>query len=277
MRVLLIEDDRTLADYVAKGLRESGHVVDVCRDGKAGICPSDRRADDPVRDRASGTMPGWSQIYKFKDSPPDGRDDGTFGVRTSYALNAHMHYNFQQDHFADAARQVYAVDGWWTWFGSLNAAWLMRPRVLATQVPITSFPNPWGTMVGWRHGKQFTAVTLYRDGHASPITPRVPRTVQELDKTVDTVKSFTWLPGESSTRTYDAPYQTVNPPAVDGIAEYSGRLPYWVTARNNGSGRQMGSDTQQYHPYAFPEELSAVYKTLNRAWRKLPSLQNARY
>ena len=37
MRVLLIEDDRTLADYVAKGLRECGHVVDVCRDGKAGL------------------------------------------------------------------------------------------------------------------------------------------------------------------------------------------------------------------------------------------------
>ena len=37
MKVLLIEDDRTLADYVAKGLRECGHVVDVCRDGKAGL------------------------------------------------------------------------------------------------------------------------------------------------------------------------------------------------------------------------------------------------
>ena len=37
MKVLLIEDDRTLADYVAKGLRECGHVVDVCRDGKEGL------------------------------------------------------------------------------------------------------------------------------------------------------------------------------------------------------------------------------------------------
>lgn len=37
MKILLIEDDRMLADYVAKGLRESGHVVDHCEDGKSGL------------------------------------------------------------------------------------------------------------------------------------------------------------------------------------------------------------------------------------------------
>ena len=37
MKILLIEDDQTLADYVAKGLRESGHVVDLCPDGKTGL------------------------------------------------------------------------------------------------------------------------------------------------------------------------------------------------------------------------------------------------
>ena len=47
MKVLLIEDDRTLADYVAKGLRECGHVVDVCRDGKASH-PGSERSGHPL-------------------------------------------------------------------------------------------------------------------------------------------------------------------------------------------------------------------------------------
>lgn len=37
MRLLLIEDDRAAAGYVAKGLRESGHVVDVADNGKDGL------------------------------------------------------------------------------------------------------------------------------------------------------------------------------------------------------------------------------------------------
>jgi len=36
MKILVIEDDETLADYVAKGLRESGYGVDVARDGYEG-------------------------------------------------------------------------------------------------------------------------------------------------------------------------------------------------------------------------------------------------
>jgi len=37
MKILLIEDDRTVAAYVAKGLREAGHVVDQCADGRDGL------------------------------------------------------------------------------------------------------------------------------------------------------------------------------------------------------------------------------------------------
>jgi len=48
MKVLLIEDDATLADYVAKGLRECGHVVDICRDGKAGLYSVAEQAHDVV-------------------------------------------------------------------------------------------------------------------------------------------------------------------------------------------------------------------------------------
>ena len=37
MRVLLIEDDKELSDYVAKGLRERGHGVETAYDGKDGL------------------------------------------------------------------------------------------------------------------------------------------------------------------------------------------------------------------------------------------------
>jgi len=37
MRVLLIEDDRATADYLAKGLREIGHVVEAAHTGRDGL------------------------------------------------------------------------------------------------------------------------------------------------------------------------------------------------------------------------------------------------
>ncbi len=37
MRVLVIEDDRTTADYIARGLGELGHVVEIARTGKDGL------------------------------------------------------------------------------------------------------------------------------------------------------------------------------------------------------------------------------------------------
>ena len=37
MRALLVEDDATIADFVARGLREAGFVVDHASDGEAGL------------------------------------------------------------------------------------------------------------------------------------------------------------------------------------------------------------------------------------------------
>jgi two-component system OmpR family response regulator len=37
MRVLVIEDDQTTADYIAKGLGELGHVVEIARTGRDGM------------------------------------------------------------------------------------------------------------------------------------------------------------------------------------------------------------------------------------------------
>lgn len=37
MQILLIEDDRAIADFIAQGLRETGHVVTLCADGRDGL------------------------------------------------------------------------------------------------------------------------------------------------------------------------------------------------------------------------------------------------
>src|SRR4029453_13873104 len=37
VRVLMVEDDATIADFVSKGLAEAGHAVDVARDGEQGV------------------------------------------------------------------------------------------------------------------------------------------------------------------------------------------------------------------------------------------------
>ncbi len=37
MRALLVEDDATIADFVVRGLREAGFVVDHASDGEAGL------------------------------------------------------------------------------------------------------------------------------------------------------------------------------------------------------------------------------------------------
>ena len=37
MRVLLVEDDRTIADFVAAGLRQEGFAVDVAANGVDGL------------------------------------------------------------------------------------------------------------------------------------------------------------------------------------------------------------------------------------------------
>ncbi len=46
MRVLIVEDDREAASFMAKGLRESGHVVDVVHDGKEGLIAAQTHSYD---------------------------------------------------------------------------------------------------------------------------------------------------------------------------------------------------------------------------------------
>ncbi len=48
MRILLVDDDRELADYVRKGLEEEGCAVTVCVDGPTGLEAAGRTAFDIV-------------------------------------------------------------------------------------------------------------------------------------------------------------------------------------------------------------------------------------
>jgi two-component system OmpR family response regulator len=48
MRVLVVEDDRALADVLRRGLSEHGHVVDLEHDGCGGECAAERGAYDAL-------------------------------------------------------------------------------------------------------------------------------------------------------------------------------------------------------------------------------------
>ena len=67
VKVLLIEDDRAIAAYVAKGLRESGHVVDLCDDGKSGLYAVAEQAHDVVvLDRMLPSVDGMTILQTMR-------------------------------------------------------------------------------------------------------------------------------------------------------------------------------------------------------------------
>jgi prepilin-type N-terminal cleavage/methylation domain-containing protein/prepilin-type processing-associated H-X9-DG protein len=235
-------------------------------DWKAGICPADQRPDDIAEVRGEG----WN--YKFVREMGVGAEH-LWGVRTSYALNGIMHYNNPRDRYADAARQVYAIDGWWTWFGGLNAQWLASGGSIGR--PIEQ-PNWQGTMVGWRHTGEFIANALLCDGHVARIVPNLGGlvlnpSINNPDRTVDTTKYFTWLPGEKTTRMVDPLYDE-----YDGeIVELRGRKPAY-------RGNPVDENGYRF-PSGYPiEDLSANYKTWrwavdgNNWWHRLPNRPGSR-
>jgi two-component system, OmpR family, response regulator len=63
VKILLVEDDRQTADYIAKGLREHGHVVDHAANGRDGLfLAAGERYDVMVVDRMLPGMDGLSLI-----------------------------------------------------------------------------------------------------------------------------------------------------------------------------------------------------------------------
>ena len=67
MRILLIEDDRQTASYVAKGLTEDGHVVDTLADGRDGLVQATSEPYDLVIvDRMLPGLDGLSLVKTLR-------------------------------------------------------------------------------------------------------------------------------------------------------------------------------------------------------------------
>ena len=248
---------------------------DYVGDAMVGICPSDTRSEDVMRLRAES----WE--YVSVDQPGN-QSEPIPAVRTSYALNQIMHFNYKRDRWEqDPARQVYCIEGWWNWFGSLNAAWLWKVTSYGGAGgypnPLT-YPNQFGTMVGWRHGfGEFQANAIFMDGHAELLTAQPKPTFDQLRRNqgaFDTLRAFTWMPGELPARNRDAVYR-------GSIEEFRDRLPFRGLVRENRVNHKWigapGDNNDNVFPADYPEELSALYRTQRNIWRKLPSDLLQRY
>src|SRR5260370_13095417 len=63
MRLLIIEDDRDAADYLAKAFREVGHIADLAADGEEGLAQAlDGQYDVLIVDRMLPKLDGLSII-----------------------------------------------------------------------------------------------------------------------------------------------------------------------------------------------------------------------
>ncbi|MBK8971766.1 MAG: response regulator transcription factor [Hahellaceae bacterium] len=67
MRILVVEDDKEVASYLSKGLKESGNVVDVASDGKQGLqLASSESYDVLIIDRMLPGLDGLSLIRTLR-------------------------------------------------------------------------------------------------------------------------------------------------------------------------------------------------------------------
>src|SRR5881227_2674258 len=67
MRILVIEDEKKTAAFLAKGLREAGFVVDVAPDGKAGLaCTHASKFDLLIVDIMLPKKDGWALVEELR-------------------------------------------------------------------------------------------------------------------------------------------------------------------------------------------------------------------
>jgi two-component system OmpR family response regulator len=69
VKILLVEDDQQTADYIAKGLRQHGHVIDCADNGRDGLyLATGERYDVMVVDRNLPRMDGLSLVKAARGS-----------------------------------------------------------------------------------------------------------------------------------------------------------------------------------------------------------------
>jgi two-component system OmpR family response regulator len=67
MRILVVEDDETLAEFISKGLREAGYTVDVATDGQTGLeLAASTRPDVAVVDLMLPRLDGFGLIEALR-------------------------------------------------------------------------------------------------------------------------------------------------------------------------------------------------------------------
>jgi two-component system OmpR family response regulator len=67
MKILLVEDDRRASDYLAKGLRELGHVVEQANDGEEGLhAAQSGNYDAIVLDRMMPRLDGLEVVRRLR-------------------------------------------------------------------------------------------------------------------------------------------------------------------------------------------------------------------
>ncbi|SHG21785.1 Response regulator receiver domain-containing protein [Desulfacinum infernum DSM 9756] len=71
MRILMIEDDEVLSSFVARGLRSSGFVVEIARDGDAGLAMAlESEVDILIVDIMLPRLDGFSIIREVRRAKP---------------------------------------------------------------------------------------------------------------------------------------------------------------------------------------------------------------
>jgi two-component system copper resistance phosphate regulon response regulator CusR len=69
MRILVIEDEKKTAAFLAKGLREAGFVVDVARDGEAGLAATRAsKFDLLIVDIMLPKKDGWALVEELREA-----------------------------------------------------------------------------------------------------------------------------------------------------------------------------------------------------------------
>ena len=81
MRLLIIEDDRDAADYLAKAFREVGHVADLAADGEEGLAQAlDGQYDVLIVDRMLPKVDGLTVIGTLRSKGIETPGAHSFGA-----------------------------------------------------------------------------------------------------------------------------------------------------------------------------------------------------